>query len=154
MFWKNIFAPISGPENKPSKKLIWSRLQGKIYWLLAWSVFQPWRWRRHNLLKCWLTFNEMYEQVQGFRLMQHCLNSWNISEDGRTTKTCSGYWIKIVNNYSNSVTLDGNPESDLVHGTGCKQPSLRNVWCYIPGDRTIHDDPRFWGAFSMIQLLS
>jgi hypothetical protein len=29
--------------------------------------------------------------------------------------------------YSNSVALDGNPEPDLVHATGCKQPSLRNV---------------------------
>jgi hypothetical protein len=32
---------------------------------------------------------------------------------------------KILNNYSNSVALDGNPESDLVHAAGCKQPSLR-----------------------------
>jgi hypothetical protein len=30
---------------------------------------------------------------------------------------------KILNNYSNSVALDGNP--DLVHATGCKQPRLR-----------------------------
>jgi hypothetical protein len=34
---------------------------------------------------------------------------------------------KILNKYSNSVALDGNPEPepDLVHATGCKQPSLR-----------------------------
>jgi hypothetical protein len=34
---------------------------------------------------------------------------------------------KILNNYSNSVALDGNPEPepDLVDATGCKQPSLR-----------------------------
>jgi hypothetical protein len=34
---------------------------------------------------------------------------------------------KILNNYSNSVALDGNPEPepDLVHATGCKKPSLR-----------------------------
>jgi hypothetical protein len=25
----------------------------------------------------------------------------------------------------NSVALDGNPEPDLVHATGCKQPTLR-----------------------------
>jgi hypothetical protein len=31
---------------------------------------------------------------------------------------------KILNNYSNSVALDGNPEPDLIHATGCKQPSL------------------------------
>jgi hypothetical protein len=33
---------------------------------------------------------------------------------------------KILNKYSNSVALDGNPEPepDLVHATGCKQPSL------------------------------
>jgi hypothetical protein len=24
-----------------------------------------------------------------------------------------------------SVALDGNPEPDLVHATGCKQPTLR-----------------------------
>jgi hypothetical protein len=34
-----------------------------------------------------------------------------------------GYWNKILN-YWNSVALDGNPEPDLVHATGCKQPSL------------------------------
>jgi hypothetical protein len=32
---------------------------------------------------------------------------------------------KKLNNYSNSVALDGIPEPDLVHATGCKQPSLR-----------------------------
>jgi hypothetical protein len=32
---------------------------------------------------------------------------------------------KIVNNYWNRVELDGNPESDLIHATGCKHPSLR-----------------------------
>jgi hypothetical protein len=34
---------------------------------------------------------------------------------------------KLLNNYSNSVALDGNhePEPDLIHATGCKQPSLR-----------------------------
>jgi hypothetical protein len=34
---------------------------------------------------------------------------------------------KILNNDSNSVALDGNPEPepDLVHATGCKQPSLK-----------------------------
>jgi hypothetical protein len=34
---------------------------------------------------------------------------------------------KILNNYSNSVALDGNPEPepDLVHATGYKQPSLK-----------------------------
>jgi hypothetical protein len=31
---------------------------------------------------------------------------------------------KIVNNYPDSVALDGDPEPDLVHATGCKQPSL------------------------------
>jgi hypothetical protein len=31
----------------------------------------------------------------------------------------------MVNKYSNSVALDGNPEPDLVHATGCKQPSLK-----------------------------
>jgi hypothetical protein len=48
-------------------------------------------------------------------------------EDGHTTETCSGYWNKILYNYSNSVTLDRNPEPepDLVHATGCRQPSLR-----------------------------
>jgi hypothetical protein len=25
-----------------------------------------------------------------------------------------------------SVALDGNPEPDLVHATGCKQPTLRS----------------------------
>jgi hypothetical protein len=33
-------------------------------------------------------------------------------EDGHTTETCSGYWNKILNNYSNSVALDGNPEPE------------------------------------------
>jgi hypothetical protein len=32
-------------------------------------------------------------------------------EDGHKTETCS-------------VTLDGNPEPDLVHAAGCKQPTL------------------------------
>jgi hypothetical protein len=42
-------------------------------------------------------------------------------EDGHKTETCSGYWIKI----QTSVALDGNPESDLVHATGCKQPTFK-----------------------------
>jgi hypothetical protein len=42
-------------------------------------------------------------------------------EDGHTTETCNGYWINI----QNSVVLDGNPEPDLEHATGCKQPILR-----------------------------
>jgi hypothetical protein len=25
------------------------------------------------------------------------------------------------------VALDGNPEPDLLHATGCKQPTLRNL---------------------------
>jgi hypothetical protein len=28
-------------------------------------------------------------------------------------------------NSETSVALDGNPEPDLVHATGCKQPTLR-----------------------------
>jgi hypothetical protein len=28
------------------------------------------------------------------------------------TETCSGYWNKILNNYSNSVALHGNPEPE------------------------------------------
>jgi hypothetical protein len=43
-------------------------------------------------------------------------------EDGHKTETCSGYWINI----QTSAALDGNPEPDLVHATGCKQPTSSN----------------------------
>jgi hypothetical protein len=35
-------------------------------------------------------------------------------------------------NIQTSVALDGNPEPDLVHATGCKQPTLRpkSKYCY------------------------
>jgi hypothetical protein len=46
---------------------------------------------------------------------------------------------KIVNNYSNSVALDRNPEPDLVHATGCKQPSLRYTI-------RLNDEPYFFRA--------
>jgi hypothetical protein len=39
---------------------------------------------------------------------------------------------KILNNYSNSVALDGNPELNLVHATGCKQPSLSSYMLQNP----------------------
>jgi hypothetical protein len=29
--------------------------------------------------------------------------------------------------FKNSVALDGNPEPDLVHATGCKQPTLKKI---------------------------
>jgi hypothetical protein len=32
-----------------------------------------------------------------------------------------------LKNIPNSVALDGNPEPDLVHATGCKQPNLRSI---------------------------
>jgi hypothetical protein len=52
---------------------------------------------------------------------------------------------KILNKYSNSVALDGNPEPepepepDLVHTTGCKQPSLKkkrfiNFFCSVKSE--------------------
>jgi hypothetical protein len=54
------------------------------------------------------------------------------------TATCSGYWINI----QTSVALDGNPEADLVHATGCKQPALRlyetNAIC-LPGSFREYD---------------
>jgi hypothetical protein len=33
-------------------------------------------------------------------------------------------YIIYIYNIKNSVALDGNPEPDLVHATGCKQPTL------------------------------
>jgi hypothetical protein len=30
-------------------------------------------------------------------------------------------------NIQTSVAFDGNPESDLIHTTGCKQPTLRSI---------------------------
>jgi hypothetical protein len=46
-------------------------------------------------------------------------------EDGHTTETYSGYWIKIVNNYWNSVALDGNPEPDIgIHAEKTKHMLL------------------------------
>jgi hypothetical protein len=30
--------------------------------------------------------------------------------------------------FKNSVALDGNPEPDLVHATGCKQPTLKELY--------------------------
>jgi hypothetical protein len=48
-------------------------------------------------------------------------------EDGHTTKTCSGYYIK----YSKQFCVRWNPEPDLVHATGCKQPTLKKkVWVF------------------------
>jgi hypothetical protein len=44
-------------------------------------------------------------------------------EDGHKTEICSGYLINI----QTSVALDGNPEPDLVHATGCKQPTLSTL---------------------------
>jgi hypothetical protein len=49
-------------------------------------------------------------------------------EDGHKTETCSGYWIK---NIQTSVALDGNPEPDLVHAAGCKQPTLKKRIAYV-----------------------
>jgi hypothetical protein len=53
---------------------------------------------KRNTMTAQLEENIQKYQVQGFHLRQHCLNS---------------------------VALDGNPEPDLVHATGCKQPRLR-----------------------------
>jgi hypothetical protein len=36
---------------------------------------------------------------------------------------------KILKNIQTSVALDGNPEPDLVHATGCKQPTLSIFVC-------------------------
>jgi hypothetical protein len=46
-------------------------------------------------------------QVQGFRLTQHCFEYfiWFPPEDGHTTQTCSGYWIK----YSNQCCVRRKP---------------------------------------------
>jgi hypothetical protein len=34
--------------------------------------------------------------------------------------------VAVTEYIQTSVTLDGNPEPDLVHATGCKQPTLRD----------------------------
>jgi hypothetical protein len=46
--------------SKPSKKLC---LLPASCWFLAWLTFQPWRWRQHVPLKCWLTFNELHSII-------------------------------------------------------------------------------------------
>jgi hypothetical protein len=78
----------------------------------------------------------LIDQVQGFRLTRRRLEYFNrymfrsydhLQAEIYTTKTCSSYWIK----YSKQCCVDGNPEPDLVHATGCKQPTLRfshRVW--------------------------
>jgi hypothetical protein len=33
-------------------------------------------------------------------------------------------------NIQTNVALDGNPEPDQVHATGCKQPTLRYLTCF------------------------
>jgi hypothetical protein len=43
------------------------------------------------------------------------------------TATCFGLMtiFRPEDGHKTSVALDGNPEPDLVHATGCKQPTLR-----------------------------
>jgi hypothetical protein len=40
-----------------------------------------------------------------------------------------------------SVALDGNPEPDLVHATGCKQPTLRFRGMVRPLEGNIEKKP-------------
>jgi hypothetical protein len=69
-----------------------------------------------NLVVCILL--RLLDQVQGFHLTQHCLNSCLVFYS--VTATCFGRmtifkWLlnKILNNCSNSVALDGYPEPEL-----------------------------------------
>jgi hypothetical protein len=69
----------------------------------------------NNLILVVCILLRVLDQVQCFRLTQHCFNSFLLFYS--ITDTCFGriellLLKKIVNNYSNNVVLDGNPGPD------------------------------------------
>jgi hypothetical protein len=72
------------------------------------SAFNPILPLTTELCKTYFQNYSIYVQVQGFRLTQHCLN------------TCLVFYSITATYFSRP-----NPEPDLVHATGCKQPSLK-----------------------------